>query len=859
MMKVRTFTAIAAITFSILFLIPGCCPSRGEEHRWGEISQDKDMMYIRVRNHQPYIFIPVSGNSLLGAALGDGSEVSFEQTQDGVLLHIPSTLRPDATVSLKFEHRIGSGKNTAAGEYLAFLYDNMPLPDMMTKGLAFWESNVDKAVEVRKKMGWDIPEREFRHFVLPVRVNNETLDDFRTEYADSLCRRVAGMNQEEAALELNHWCHEMATYHPSDGRTSSPIATIRSGLGRCGEESVLAVAAFRAAGIPARQVYTPRWAHTDDNHAWVEVWVDGEWHFLGACEPEPVLDRAWFNGPVSRALLLHTNAFGDYQGDEDVISRTATYTEINVIQGYVPTRKSVVRVLDEDGGIVQGADVEYKIYNYAEFYTVAGYRTGEDGTVSLNTGLGDMLVWASKGDRFGLAVAGSENTDIILNHHSGEGFSIDVDIVPPVSNALPSEITEEQENGNNRRLAEEDFLREKRPKGNDDVLSAFINKWDGQAENAMALRASLSEKDMNDVTAEVLDDAMKHCSGEFDKYRDCPRIEMEFLHPYFEEIGAGLQFENPAQINEWVTSNITLDDWINPNRLRIPPVFVWRERVADKLSRDIFFVALCRAKGFSARIDEVTGKAQYLENGAWIDIESGIQSPQGSLTLAYEPNGIIRDPQYYSHFSISRISGGTQHLLSLPEDDAPTCSGLFSSPFSVDEGYYSITSGSRMSDGSVLAHISFFNVKDGESSRVPLILRKSGEKLNVIGHMDTSPLLPLTGREFFIMAFMGDKDEPTVHARKDLESIAQDLNDWDRKTVIICDNSIETGIDGINGIERYEDLGGELMKMLLDGCDASFSRLPVIAVADSFGNIVYLSQGYNTSLAEDLRRVISDL
>lgn len=56
-----------------------------------------------------------------------------------------------------------------------------------------------------------------------------------------------------------------------------------------GEESTFLVAALRSVGIPARQVYTPRWAHTDDNHAWVEAWADGKWYFLGACEPEPVL------------------------------------------------------------------------------------------------------------------------------------------------------------------------------------------------------------------------------------------------------------------------------------------------------------------------------------------------------------------------------------------------------------------------------------------------------------------------------------------------------------------------------------------------------------------------------------------
>jgi len=52
----------------------------------------------------------------------------------------------------------------------------------------------------------------------------------------------------------------------------SPLATIRTAYGRCGEESVLTVAALRAVGIPARQCYTPLWAHCDDNHAWVEAW-----------------------------------------------------------------------------------------------------------------------------------------------------------------------------------------------------------------------------------------------------------------------------------------------------------------------------------------------------------------------------------------------------------------------------------------------------------------------------------------------------------------------------------------------------------------------------------------------------------
>ena len=123
----------------------------------------------------------------------------------------------------------------------------------------------------------------------------------------------------EAALEINHWCHEKANYRGTDSRTSAPMGTISKTFGRCGEESTFTVTAMRTAGIPARQVYTPRWAHTDDNHAWVEVWINGKWHFMGACEPDTNLDRGWFSEPSQRTMLIHTRTYGRYFGTEEVL------------------------------------------------------------------------------------------------------------------------------------------------------------------------------------------------------------------------------------------------------------------------------------------------------------------------------------------------------------------------------------------------------------------------------------------------------------------------------------------------------------------------------------------------------------
>ena len=152
---------------------------------------------------------------------------------------------------------------------MKFLYSSMSSADLGDYDGEFFLQNVRKSLQAREEMAWgkEVPEDLFRHFVLPVRVNNEHLDEFRMMYYDELAQRVKGLSLHDAALEVNHWCHEKATYTPSDSRTSSPIATIINGEGRCGEESTLTVSAMRTVGIPARQVYTPRWAHTDSNHA----------------------------------------------------------------------------------------------------------------------------------------------------------------------------------------------------------------------------------------------------------------------------------------------------------------------------------------------------------------------------------------------------------------------------------------------------------------------------------------------------------------------------------------------------------------------------------------------------------------
>ena len=370
--------------------------------------------------------------------------------------------------------------NEEEREALRFLYAYMPVADVTDYPTAFFLQNVRTAFQARKEMSWgkEVSELLFRHFVLPIRVNNENLDDSRQVFYSELRERVKGMSMKDAILEVNHWCHERVTYQPSDARTSAPLSTIRSAYGRCGEESTFTVAALRAIGIPARQVYTPRWAHTDDNHAWVEAWADGKWYFLGACEPEAVLNLAWFNAPASRAMLMHTKAFGDYNGPEEVMLRTSNYTEINLIDNYGSSARIDFSIVDEAGKPVDGARVDFKIYNYAEFCSVVTKYTASDGKTFLSAGKGDMMVWASKDGKYGFAKAsfGKDQEIVVkLNHIVGEegthsinsssvnGYPVffrdSFDIVPPPEKANIPEVSAEMRAKNLQRFAYEDSIR----------------------------------------------------------------------------------------------------------------------------------------------------------------------------------------------------------------------------------------------------------------------------------------------------------------------------------------------------------------------------------------------------------------
>ena len=822
-------------------------------------------------------------------------------------------------------------------EALTFMYAYMPIGDITDYSGDFYLKNIRSSFQARNEMPWgdSIPEDIFHHFVLPVRINNENLDESRMVFFDELKDRVKGLSLYDAVLEVNHWCHEKVIYTPSDGRTSSPLASVKTAYGRCGEESTFTVAALRSVGIPARQVYTPRWAHTDDNHAWVEAWVNGKWYFLGACEPEPVLNLGWFNGPAYRGMLMHTKVFGKYNGPEDVMERTDGYTEINVIDNYAPSAKAVITVTDANGKPVKDALVEFKIYNYAEFNSVARKKTDADGKCSLSAGKGDMLVWASKDGKFGyskVSFGKDGEVTIALNKKPGDVETIALDIIPPVDGSIPAEVTPEQKEANAKRLLEEDAIRNKYvatfyteekaealakelgidPMKTEDFMIGSRGNWmeiekflrETPAEKraqAMALLDVVSAKDLRDTPASVFADHLNNTpavqSEWFNEYIMNPRVANEFLTPYKSFFAANIEpslakqaVENPQALVDWVKNNVSINDALNAQRIPIMPMGVWKSRIADKGSRNIFFVAVARSLGIPARIEPVARKIQYFKDNAWVDVdfEAAVQTTakQGKVIASYQPIKALQDPKYYSHFTIAKVlPNGTLQTLNFERGGnvdmglGDTWSGLLKKPLSMDEGNYMLVTGTRMANGSVLAEIEFFNVEADKTTPIQLEMRERKDEIQVIGNFNSenkfkradngeeTSLLATTGRGYYIVALLGSRQEPTNHAMRDIAAVKKELEDWGRGIVLLFPD--EKGYKNFDPKEFGDlpgtityglDIDGAIQKEMATAMKLqNANTLPIFLIADTFNRVVFVSQGYTIGLGEQLMKVIHKL
>jgi transglutaminase-like putative cysteine protease len=808
---------------------------------------------------------------------------------------------------------------------MEYLYAYMPLSDLGDYPAGFFLANVRKSLLARKEMTWGkkIPEALFLHFVLPVRINNENLDSFRIVMYDEIKARVQGMTMEQAALEINHWCHEKVVYRGTDIRTSAPLSTIRKAFGRCGEMSTFTVSALRAAGIPARQVYTPRWAHSDDNHAWVEVWVDGIWKYMGACEPDARLNMGWFTEPSKRTLLVHTRAYGKYFGPEDVVVKEDRFSELNLTSNYATVKRIYVDVKNTDGTPARNAKVEFQLYNYAEYFPIATQYTDPNGLASIAMGLGEIIVWASNGKQFGfekVSVSETDTVKLVLADEEMNGKHFDFDFVPPHLIKDTTQITDAEKAFNEKRLAQEDSIRTcYTATFKTDAWSKALAKELGLSEEAVvrAIRLSygnwgeieqylrenardanvlnllkgISDKDFSDTKAAILTTHLKNTIHNADVPDDifvsdvlAPRVANEMLRNWRKFLQDAFAAEkdafvtDPQQLTGWIKKNITINAIANKHsRTALSPVAVYNLRVSDSQSRDFFYVAVCRALGIPARLNPATGMPEFYQNSEWMRAAFTDDVPAvpvtGKLVLVNGDNPI--EPQYMIHFTIGKLIDGNYQTLQYPFTQKVTELG----ELDLEAGDYDLVTGNRLEDGSVLSTCDFFTIKPGKTTKMTVTLRQAVNAPKAIARLDFKSLniLQLDDEKVVsldqvangknrVLALLDPNKETSKHILNDLGDYLEHFDAWNGEFIFLASADrpqLGAVLDSYrlpeNYISGYDKDNNVLEALMKNFGEDVKSKLPLVILTDAGGQVFLFSSGYKIGIGEQLLKVIPAL
>ena len=783
---------------------------------------------------------------------------------------------------------------------LKFLYTTMPLSDVGNYGVSSFLDYAEHGVFLWENSPYvkKMPEEIFLNYILYHRINTEEILDCRSIFYEDLKDRIQGKSMAEAAIEINYWCAEKATYHTTDNRTIAPINVYRCGNGRCGEESTFTISALRSAGIPARQVYAPFWSHCDDNHAWVELWCDGKWYFTGACEPEPILNKGWFTNASSRAMMVHSRWFDKIVPEnEDVNGIEGNAMVLNQLRRYADVKEVSIRLKKPDGTPAAGTRLSLEVFNYSQFLPIAHMVTDEKGEIHVTTGKGSLHITVMQDGLWAEGAIDTRKEDILeltLKEFAiPEGWQNFDSIAPidtPVNTDQP---TEEQKEERDRRLAEALKIRTAK-------VEAFIPDWkvdfvDKAGENKEVcekLMSVLTDKDRIDAKPAVLKshvDAALHLKDAYPEniyysYVLNPRVFNEVMTDYRGAIAAAFTEEEKAAFREdpkaiwsWIEENIKVCPEAEQESVYFVPTASLKIRKSSELSRHILFVAIARTLGVPARLNPMDGAMEYLMPDS---VKQGAEAYENSkfqaviagkakeARLVFIDGGLTWT--YNQNWSIARLE--KDGYLPLELEDLSWENGKLA--IKADPGIYRILTGNRLPNGNVFGKSLTFSVEKGEEKTVELSSREA--KLNDM--LEDIAILPFNllekdgtkvpaadvtrgGRK--ILFWLEVSKEPTEHILNELMEKKEAFEKYKENLLFIIKKEEDLNDPTLNrcraalpGIPVLYDTFTENINTLGRRMYVDPEKLPLILVTSGELNGIYATSGYNVGTADMLLRIL---
>jgi hypothetical protein len=190
---------------------------------------------------------------------------------------------------------------------LDFIDRNLPAEDRTNNAVTsdLVRDNIDFALRARAEFSWcrQLPKSIFLNDVLPYAVADEARDPWRREFFEKFSPVVKNCNDAADAVRAiqQHIVAITGVNYNTRRRApnQSPRESMASGMASCSGLSILMIDVCRAVGIPARLAGVRTWTDGSGNHNWVEVWVDGAWHFTEYYPDKNGFDHGWLLGRLA--------------------------------------------------------------------------------------------------------------------------------------------------------------------------------------------------------------------------------------------------------------------------------------------------------------------------------------------------------------------------------------------------------------------------------------------------------------------------------------------------------------------------------------------------------------------------------
>ena len=767
-------------------------------------------------------------------------------------------------------------------------YSFEDIKDFAAHGL-FLYNNLDRVRE--------LPEEMFLNYILDHRVNEEEILPCRSFFWNELKERVAGKNAKDAAIEVNYWCAEEATYHSGDDRTLPALTVYRRGYGRCGEESVFLVNVLRSVGIPARQVYVPRWSHCDDNHAWVELWCEGRWYFTGACEPLMILNKGWFTNASSRAMMVHSRLFDLFPGEgERVIGKEGAAVMLNQTARYAKVKTVSVKVTDKNGVPVKGAQVQFQVLNMGEYFPIAKAEADDQGKVSLLTGLGSVRVVAFCPEMEGFAQADmdtrsqDEITLVLTNEPVAAEDWKAVDVIAPVDTPVnPDMPTPQQKAEGTRRLNEANKLRrEKKENWVNPEIAVFLGK-DDEKELRHALMNVLTKKDHTDCISSVLEEHLEYGKVYAEQYRAFnsgrdlyvnfvlnPRVEDELLRPYRKGILAFFTEDqkeefraNPVEIWNYIQKHVNAYPDNERDTVMETPYECLVSGIGTNRSQKVLFVAIARALGIPARLNPGNHVMEYWEKDHFVPV---LKQQEGGVRLSLKKEEGTQW-NYFQNRTIGRLVGNEYVSLKLTDKEWEKDT----MELALIPGTYRIITTNRLPNGNQFSWEKTIIVKENENYNETLRLREAQladmlerislpefEVKDAEGNTVTCADLTKDGKK--ILMWLEESREPTEHILNEMLEHAEKFHEFENSVSFMIrtpeakqDPLLEKVLKTFQEVSVYYDSFEENIELLGRRMYVDPDKLPLILVANGESVGIYATSGYNVGTGDMLIRIMEEV